>query len=255
MARMQVDQGVKIVACTPHISPRYPNTVDQIIARLEQLRIALAEADIPLQLASGADNHVTPDFAAKLRNGNLLTLGGTRYVLVEPIETAGPVGISAVFDDLLANGYVPVFTHPERMRWISEKYDLIEQLAARGVWMQITAGSLTGQFGSRARKWAERMLSEGLVQLLASDAHHPQKRPPNLDRGRLAAEQLLGPSIAQDLVVTGPTAIVENADPDNVNWSTDFISLKSKVDSRAQSDLGLSRGGFVGRMRSVLTGR
>ena len=37
--------------------------------------------------------------------------------------------------------------------------------------MQITAGSLAGAFGRNARYWAERMLAEGYVHILATDAH------------------------------------------------------------------------------------
>ena len=41
-------------------------------------------------------------------------------------------------------GYVPILTHPERLSWIKSHYGLMQRLVHAGVWMQMTAGSLTG---------------------------------------------------------------------------------------------------------------
>ena len=58
--------------------------------------------------------------------------------------------------------------------------------------MQITAGSLAGAFGRNARYWAERMLAEGYVHILATDAHDTERRPPNLGLGRDIAAKSVG---------------------------------------------------------------
>ena len=52
---------------------------------------------------------------------------------------------------IVAAGYVPILTHPERLTWIGSHYDVIHRLIRAGVWMQITAGSLAGAFGRNAR--------------------------------------------------------------------------------------------------------
>ena len=193
MARSWVDQGVTVVACTPHILPGlYNNTGPDIATAVSDLRLALALQSIPLELVSGADNHMTPDFLPGLRSGHLLSLASSRYVLVEPPHHIAPPRIDAFFFDLTAAGYVPILTHPERLSWVEGQYALLGKLVAAGVWMQITAGSLTGQFGKNARYLAEKMLDQGLVHILASDAHDPIKRPPNLRDGYEKAVQRLG---------------------------------------------------------------
>ena len=88
---------------------------------------------------------------------------------------------------LMVGGVVPVITHPERLTWIEGQYEVFQRLVKGGAWMQITAGSITGRFGKRPQYWAERMLEEHLVHLLATDAHHPRRRPPLLAEGRDAA--------------------------------------------------------------------
>lgn len=214
MARLFVDQGVSHVACTPHILPGlYHNTGPQIRQAVLALQSALAQSDIPLTLVTGADNHVTPDFVAGLRSGHLLTIADTRYVLVEPPHHVAPPQLDVMFFNLLVAGYVPILTHPERLTWIEQRYDLMRQLASRGVWMQITAGSLVGRFGRRARYWAERMVDEGLVHLLATDAHDPVRRPPELAEGRRRVALRVGEREADHMVMTRPAAILLDTSP------------------------------------------
>ena len=214
MARAFVDQGVLCVACTPHILPGlYPNTGPQIRKQVAELQQRLDEDGVPLKLVAGADNHIAPDFVAGLNRGHLLAIADTNYVLVEPPHHIAPARLEDLFFDILVGGYVPVLTHPERLSWIENKYDLIEKLAAKGVWMQITSGSVRGKFGQRPRYWAERMLQEGLVHILATDAHNTTSRRPDLAEGRAAAERIVGAEEATHLVVTRPLGMLSNAAP------------------------------------------
>jgi protein-tyrosine phosphatase len=214
MARRFAEDGVQVVACTPHILPGlYSNTGPSIREAVVRLQAQIDEAGIDLKLVTGADNHIAPEFVQGLRSGTLLSLNDSRYVLMEPPHHVVPQGLESLFFSVVMAGYVPVLTHPERLSWIESRYELIKTLAGRGVWMQITAGSLLGSFGRRPRYWAERMLSEGLVHILATDAHDEIRRPPALREGRLAAERLIGAAEAEHLVVTRPAAILADTPP------------------------------------------
>ena len=79
--------------------------------------------------------------------------------------------------------------------------------------MQVTAGSLTGRFGKAARYWGERLLDEGLVYILATDAHSVERRPPILSEGFQVAERYLGTEEAVRLVKTRPQGILANVEP------------------------------------------
>ncbi len=153
---------------------------------------------------------MTPNFVDGLRSGHLLSLANTRYVLVEPPHHVAPVRLEEFFFDLTLAGYVPILTHPERLSWINSHYPVLQRLVRAGVWMQITAGSLTGAFGSKVRYWAERMLSEGCVHILASDAHDVSRRPPNLGRGMEYAAKRVGLEEAKRLVDTRPRGVIDD---------------------------------------------
>ena len=187
MAKSFVADGVAVVACTPHILPGlYANSGPQIRAATAKLQRTLHNEGIALRLITGADNHITPNFVAELRSGHLLSLADTRYVLVEPPHHVVPPRMEDLFFNLLVAGYVPILTHPERLSWIESHYPMIERLVHAGVWMQLTAGSLAGTFGRRAKYWSERMLDEGCVHILATDAHDVEPAPSELEPGARA---------------------------------------------------------------------
>lgn len=215
MARCAVADGITHVACTPHIYPGlYENHRDGIAAAIAAFRQVLAEQGIALELVIGADTHLTPDLLEGIRGGRIPTLNDTRYLLFEPPHHVAPPRLEESVFNLIAAGIVPVLTHPERLSWIDSHYEVFGRLAQMGTLMQVTAGSVTGRFGPRPKYWAERMLDEGRVHLLATDAHHIDRRPPLLAEARDAAAKRLGDAEAVHLVSTRPRGILDNASPD-----------------------------------------
>jgi len=215
MARIAAADGIRTVACTPHIYPgMYENTAAGIRGAIQALQMELDQRDIPLRLVEGADVHLEPGLSGSIRDGRVPTLAGSRYLLLEPPHHVAPPRFAESLFELMVAGVIPVITHPERLTWIENQYPVFVQVAAAGAWMQITAGSLTGRFGKRPQYWAERMLDEGLVHLLATDAHHPRRRPPLLAEARDAAARRVGETEATHLVLTRPQGIVDDAAPD-----------------------------------------
>ncbi|HZP65453.1 MAG TPA: CpsB/CapC family capsule biosynthesis tyrosine phosphatase [Rudaea sp.] len=217
MARTAVADGIAVTACTPHIYPGlYENTRATISAALAHFAIALRKAGIALRLVIGADVHLTPALVDNLKSGHTPTLNNTRYFLLEPPHHVAPPRFEEMVFQVLAAGYVPVITHPERLTWIESHYEIFGRLAHQGAWMQLTSGSLTGRFGSRPRYWSERMLDEGLVHVLATDSHGVDERPPLLAEGMAAAAERVGAEEARRLVVDRPRAILDDVAPANV---------------------------------------
>ena len=242
----------------------YHNTGPQIRQAVQDLQQELDAQGVALQLTTGADVHVVPDFVAGLRSGHLLSLADSRYVLVEPPHHVAPPRLHDLFFQLIVAGYVPILTHPERLGWIKAHYAAIQELARAGTWMQITAGSLTGGFGKTARYWAERMLDEGLVHILATDAHNTQRRPPNLSQGRDIAAKRVGDGEAEHLVVTRPLGIMNNQEPSSLPMPASAATATgvAYAHARSHTDTRMGRvenggepgaadggGGLVARLR------
>jgi protein-tyrosine phosphatase len=205
------------------------------------LQHRLQQEGLGLELVCGADAHICPDFVQGLRSGHILSLADSRYVLVEPPHHTAPQRMENFFFDILVAGYVPILTHPERLTWINQHYDTVRRLAANGVWMQITAGSVTGAFGRNAQYWADRMLDEGLVHLLATDAHDVNRRIPNLSRGRDAAAKRVGDSEAEHLVKTRARGVLANEAPETLPAPMGALAA-SGGEIAAQHNLRADRG-------------
>jgi len=217
MARCAVADGIEVSACTPHIYPGlYENNKTDIEAAVLEFQGHLDAEGIPLRLVVGADTHLTPTLVRDLGAGLIPTLGASRYFLLEPPHHVAPPRFEESVFQLLAAGYVPVITHPERLSWIESHYEIFVRVSNSGAWMQLTAGSLTDRFGRRPRYWADRMLDEGLVDILATDSHHIHKRPPLLAEGRDAAARRVGSEEANHMVNTRPRGILADAPPQSL---------------------------------------
>ena len=243
MARIAVADGITLTACTPHIYPGlFENTGDQIKRDVEALRARLREAGIALELTYGADIQLVPEMLQGLGSGRMPTLNGGRYFLFEPPHHTVPVGFERMMFDLLASGYVPVITHPERLTWLDEEhYPWFVHAANKGAWIQLTAGAVTGRFGRGPKYWSERFLDDGIVHILATDAHEPRHRPPLLSEGRAAAEPFVGAEEAERLVSGRPRAIIDDLDPSTVPPPPAFSSEPRVRPARQQKQGWLSR--------------
>lgn len=212
MSRIAVADGITSIVCTPHILPGlYENTSDGIHAAATRLREVLVEKGIPLEIFIGADVHVAPDLVDKLRSGSVPTLNGSRYFLLEPSHRVLTPRLQEFAERLIGAGFVPIITHPERLQWIQASYEVIRNLNRIGCLMQITAGSVLGEFGKVPLYYSERLLDEGRVDIVASDAHGTGRRRPTLARAREAVAMRVGESEARAMVQNRPEAVLTNA--------------------------------------------
>lgn len=217
MARIAVADGTTVLACTPHIYPGlYMNDSAGIHRERDKLQQALDAYDIALRLVVGADAHLVPELLDGLRSGRVPTLHGSRYFLLEPSHNVLPPRFEDSVFDIMAAGYVPIITHPERLTWIEDHYDTFVTMAQRGAWLQLTAGSLLGKFGKRARYWSERLLDDGIIHMVASDAHSIKGRSPRMSDAVPLLEGFLGQTETHRLFYERPQAILDNLDPERV---------------------------------------
>jgi protein-tyrosine phosphatase len=214
MAKLAVSEGITVTACTPHIMPGvYDNAGPAIRELVAQLQSALHAAQIPLRVVSGADVHLAPDVVDGLRTGRVLSLGDSRYFLLEPPHNVVPPRFEDFIYQAVSAGYVPLITHPERLKWLETHYAVVKTAVHLGAWTQITAASVVGRFGNRPRYWSKRMLEDGLVHVVASDAHNVRSRPPTLKVAVDLLSESLGEEEAEHLVVTRPAGILDDMKP------------------------------------------
>lgn len=180
MARVAAEQGTHTIVATPHVNHRYPNRAPAIAAAVDALNERLRADGVPLEVRAGAEIAMTS--LEELGEDELaaLTLGGGSWLLLECPFTLAIDGFAALVRDLRYHGHDVVLAHPERCSGFQRRRDLLEDLVENGVLTSITAGSLIGGFGKTVRRMAYDMLAAGLVHNVASDAHDPSYRSPQL---------------------------------------------------------------------------
>jgi protein-tyrosine phosphatase len=119
-----------------------------------------------------------------------------------------------VLFQLIARGIVPVITHPERNLEIARTPRRYYEMIKMGCLGQVTAMSLTGEFGSEAKRGAELLLAHRLIHFIASDTHSVHGRPPLLSPAVREAEKWVGKEEARKMVTEYPRALLEGRRPD-----------------------------------------
>jgi len=188
LARRAVEEGVLCMVATPHVAQDPTVTPDRIAEGVAELADLLYTAGIPLEVLPGAEialSRLLDLDDAALRG---LSLAGGPWLLVECPFTAALGDFEPMVYRLQARGYRILLAHPERSAALQRQPERVAQLVASGALVQITAGSLAGDFGTTVRRFTLRLLRDGLVHVVASDAHDTRARPPGVERAFAAAE-------------------------------------------------------------------
>jgi protein-tyrosine phosphatase len=213
LARAAVGAGTKTILATPHINDDAGIEPGRIAAGLEELRAALADADIPLEVLAGGEIAIWRLIDLDAATLKALALGGGPYLLVESPFSPVVGDFEPMVLDLHARGHRVLLAHPERCPAFQRDPARLERLVGAGALVQITAGSMTGAFGSTVRRFTLAILREGLAHVVASDAHDSVRRPPGLRAGFPALERELPGIGAQERWLTElvPRAVLDGA--------------------------------------------
>lgn len=176
LARGLVARGFRKVVATPHCFEGNPSP-GTIMQRLVQLRDELSRLKIPLEVLPGAEHVLDPQMVRRVLAGELLTLNGGRYLLVElPMQQLLPPYVEQLIFELKIHNYYPVLAHPERVSVFQKDPASLIRLIHGGAVTQVNLASLVGLFGPETRRTALKLLSMDMVHLVATDAHSPGHR-------------------------------------------------------------------------------
>lgn len=208
LAKACVADGVQAVAATPHVSENYPTTPERMRQGVVEARSALEAAGVPLKIYGGAE--VAIDQLGQLSDDDLkaLTLGPTEsFILLETPYAAWPMDLDNQLGRLATLGIRGILAHPERSRGVQAPggIEKLELAVSRGLYTQVTAGSLSGRFGGSAKAAANEMLQRELVTVISSDSHNVDRRPPRMGE---AAAEVGSDDLAKWLTVDAPLSIV-----------------------------------------------
>ena len=246
MCRISLMDGIRTVLATPHtLNGVYQNDRSTILAKVQELnseikklgarssefgveetpsaiqrlpsKTQISEIRTPnseLKILPGADVHFSTDLVTQIDEGKALTIGdGGRFLLLEFPFQGIPHGVEEVLFQLMVRGIIPIVSHPERNLEIAYKTQRYLEMIRMGCLGQVTAMSLTGEFGEEVKRVADKLLKARLVHFIASDAHSINSRPPILSAAVQAAARIVGEAEARKMVTEYPQAVLGGQRP------------------------------------------
>jgi len=225
MSRIAAVDGIEYMVCTPHMFNGLSGNPEpaEVVRRVAALNQAIGSGG--LKVLPGNEVHISHEIVELAKTNRVTKINQHNYMLVEFPQLTVPVGAEDLFYRLLVNGLNPILVHPERNGQIQSHPSIVEKFIDRGVFIQVTAMSVTGEFGPAAKKCADTLLRHNCVHFLATDAHRTKSRPPILSRGRDAAAAIIGTERATALVEANPRAVING----EVLRISPPISFKSSV--------------------------
>ena len=204
MVRMAIEHGTTALVATPHSNPTYKFEPQKNADRLAEIQEKSGPA---LRLYSGCDFHLSfENIEDAMVHPRKYTIAQKNYLLVEFSDLIIFNNTHDIFGRLLDAGMTPVITHPERNSLLRQRADEIARWVAEGTRVQVTAQSVTGEFGKRAQDFSKLLLDRDLVHVIASDGHDIKHRPPVMDGAYRWLADHYGEVLAKILCVDNPGA-------------------------------------------------
>ncbi len=211
MLRAAWNDGIREIILTPHNKPSHHNAGPEKISLLiKELRNKAQGEGIGMAFHMGNEMYYGSDMTERLEERRALTMAGSAYVLVEFGMGDDPDHIRYGLYEVLSHGYHPILAHVERYGRMLMKTERVEDLVRMGCYIQVNAGSVMGCFGFGAKQFTRRLLSQGLVHFVATDAHDMGKRRPALLECAEYVGRKYGEEYAKRLFKENPRRVIQN---------------------------------------------
>ncbi|WP_435354455.1 tyrosine-protein phosphatase [Emticicia sp. SJ17W-69] len=165
--------GYKKVITTPHIMTDFhPNDSKTILSGLTALKSELKAKGINIEVEAAAEYFLDTTFEKLLAEGDILSFGAKKYVLVEMSFIQSTPNFEEIIFNLLTKGYTPILAHPERYTYWQENSRVFRHIQDLGCLMQVNIPSLLGYYGKPVKNLAIQMIKSGYIDFLGTDLHH-----------------------------------------------------------------------------------
>lgn len=197
MARQAANQGITDIIATPHHGDGvYDNPKPFVREQVDALNGWFRRNGLSVKVHAGQEIRVSAHLIDDWEADQLLTLAGSRYMLVELPSSHVPPNFGEWIHELRVHGLVPVIAHPERNKAAIASPALIASWVEQGALCQLTSHSLLGHFGRKLQKESLHLCRRNLIHFVASDAHNLERR----DFALQAAFRIIASEIGQETV-------------------------------------------------------
>ena len=212
LCRLAWENGTRAIILTPHYRSTYKAPPTVLQAAFAALSGALCKELPEMSLYLGNEICFHNDIGEKLKEGQVLSLCNSRYVLLEFSPTAFRAQITTGIAECLLAGKVPIIAHAERYAIFRQDRALAADVIKMGALLQLNADSIMGRRGFGVKRFCHRLLKAKMVHFVASDAHDQAFRTPVLLPCYNRICKKYGEVYAKRLFRHNPRAIIKNTE-------------------------------------------
>ena len=181
MMKIAYDEGIRKIVATPHYHPgKCTMGYEQLRRNFELFKEQMKDICPEIELALGREIYYTSDILDDLEAQAHLTMEDSKYILIEYHPTVEYSYLRTSISNVMQMGYTPVIAHIERYMCVLEDWKLALELKNMGAVIQVNAGSVIGDSGSKVKKFIKRLLKEEIVDVIGTDAHSDGRRSPRI---------------------------------------------------------------------------
>lgn len=179
MVRAARRDGIGNIIATPHIAPGVVDfDLEAYYEKLERIRAYCAKLVPEVTVFSGAEIFYTETTCRLLKERRIPTLADTEYVLVEFSPEVRYENLADAVSGILRGGHIPVLAHVERYQCLAQHPNKAEELKQElDVRYQMNCSTILGEKGFFVNRFCKRLLRNGLLDAVATDAHNIDSRP------------------------------------------------------------------------------
>ena len=169
------ENGVTKIFVTPHYieESKYmcPNNVKKKILN-ELKKIYSGKIDLYI----GNEIYVNDNIDKYIKNGEISTLGDSKYLLIElPVYNEYP-GLEDYLFRLRDMSYKIIIAHPERYYYFKNNFKKLLEMCKQGIYFQGNYMSLYDVYGKDAKNLFIKILKHRCYSFMASDIHSSEQK-------------------------------------------------------------------------------
>jgi protein-tyrosine phosphatase len=212
LLQQAIADGITHMVLTSHVQPgRYNNNLNNLQIPFQRLQEIVKERQLTIKLSLGGEVRLCDEILQLFADDNIPFIGtynNKKVLLLELPHNSIPAGSDKLIDWLMERNILPMIAHPERNKAIIDDISKAKPFIMSGCLFQLTAMSVTGDFGKKAYGIAHQFLDQGLATIIASDAHNSKRRPAILSKAFNHVAEKYSEALAKELLIETPGRIL-----------------------------------------------
>jgi protein-tyrosine phosphatase len=204
-------EGIRTIIATPHYELGRANMPVQELKDIhEAVQQEANKIDENFRIVLGNELLYSNGILEALGKESALTLGGTRYILVEFLPSISYSNIREGIHRCVLMGYIPMIAHAERYQCLLQNINLVKELIDVGAYIQLNLSSTLGGFMNQRANFCRKLFDREWVHCIGTDSHNTELRAPQALSAIANLQKRYGEEYVERIIRDNPSKLLNN---------------------------------------------